>query len=149
MHTSALKTCRIHHNGDYDGDIIITNNDSTSKPLFPIATVDGLDFKDVLRMYLTKRAINPKTVTFKGRGSVIKVSFEDVKSFVSCMLMDRCIAKLEDTTDMNKLLQIARILKVKTNPDILKERKCPHCVGRTGRVSSTCEDCGGSGIEKN
>lgn len=31
MHTTELETCRIHHNGGYDGNVIITNLDSTSR----------------------------------------------------------------------------------------------------------------------
>jgi hypothetical protein len=122
MHTSAFKTCRIHHNGDYDGDNIITNEDSTSKPIGTKVSVK-IDFKDIVALYILYQDKRPKSVIFFDKESKITVSFADIK----------------------KLKQIARILKVKTVPDVVKERKCPFCVGRTGRVSATCEDCGGSG----
>jgi hypothetical protein len=150
MHTSAFNTCRIHHNGDYDGDIYITNEDSTSKPIGEKTTVE-LDFKDAVKCYRDNRKKNPKTVVFKGRSdegkkSEITVAFKDIVSFVSCVLEDRCMAKIESgNLKMGQLIGLARVLKVKINPDILKEEDCPFCVGRTGVVCATCEDCGGSG----
>jgi hypothetical protein len=145
MHTSAFKTCRIHHNGDYDGDIIVTNEDSTSEPIGKKVTVEGFQFEAILSIYLQNRNKKLRTIVIGVGLSKIEVAFKDIEAFVSCMLADRCIGKLEGCSGIDTLIKIARILKVKTHPDILKEEDCPFCVGRTGRVSATCEDCGGSG----
>jgi hypothetical protein len=129
MHTSAFKTCRIHHNhnGDYGGDVIITNEDSTSHAIGTKASVK-IDFKDVIATYIRYRE-RPETVVFLDKESNITVSFDDIESFVELVLIDRCVEKIETLTDIKELKQIARILGVKTNPDIVKEQKCPCCVG--------------------
>jgi hypothetical protein len=100
MHTSAFKTCRIHHNGDYDGDNIITNEDSTSKPIGTKVSVK-IDFKDIVALYILYQDKRPKSVIFFDKESKITVSFADVESFVMGALMDRCVEKLEELTDPN------------------------------------------------
>ena len=45
--------------------------------------------------------------------------------------------------NMNLLITIAITEMINNEDTVIKD--CPFCVGKTGRISSTCEDCLGSG----
>lgn len=44
--------------------------------------------------------------------------------------------------------QIRLLIKDLQNALIKLDVPCPYCIGRTGMVSSTCEDCMGSGVKR-
>lgn len=85
MHTAIYKSCRIHYNSDYSGDIIITNRDSTSVPVGEKATIfcrrvdiisklfdAGIRKNTTVIIQSIKRCCNKE----------IEVLYSDIKSFV-------------------------------------------------------------------
>lgn len=60
MHTSAYMSCRIHHNGGFDGNIYITNKDSTSKPVGEKAEISYTTEK-LIDFFQSHRKSKPET----------------------------------------------------------------------------------------
>ena len=118
MHTSAYKSCRIHHNGAYDGDIYITNKDSTSDPVSTKAKI-AFTTKGLISLFMKHKYSKPKTIVIKGDSkeecdSEIKILFMDLRSYVEDILIDQINEKMKDELELpyEKLEQIASILNI-------------------------------------
>ena len=120
MHTSAFQTCRIHHNGGYDGDIYITNMDSTSKPLGSQSDIKYTT-KDLCNLYRKMYEgkedrdkdypVTIKGIPEEGYGEEITISSLDIKSYVAAYLSDKIQEMLDRTSD-NETLRIAKQLGI-------------------------------------
>jgi hypothetical protein len=130
MHTSVFSTCRIHHNGDYSGDILITNEDSTSKAICPQTTIGystSMMFRRCRDIFKCKNifgedAWKGMVVTLKGtpqgkgRKAKIEVLAKDVIDYVNVVLVDRIQAKLDRSyDDRETLVKLAQVLKIPTD----------------------------------
>jgi hypothetical protein len=122
MHTTALESCRIHHNGDYEGEIIITNKDSTSKAIGTICTIKyitqelvGLQRRLEFSYHDQIRPLNGQ-VTLKGidpeYGKEITVLQKDVETFLAIRLVSKIVEKVEQAS-YESLGKIAQELEIK------------------------------------
>jgi hypothetical protein len=117
MHTSAFKSCRIHHNGGYDGDVIITNQDSTSKPVGAKSEI-RTTFVGLVKVY-KKASRNPKTlkggriklVDSTNANDTILILFEDLEGFLDCAIIDK-ISEMSWDLPHKKLMAVAKILNI-------------------------------------
>lgn len=124
MHTTALDSCRIHHGGDFEGDVIITNTDSTSKPIGPLATIN-FTVRKLINLQRKLEVLNHNAISstqasvcLKNRKTEeefgnpeIRVLESDVKSFLALRLMSKIEDKL-GKAPYESLLKIARDLGV-------------------------------------
>lgn len=101
MHTSAFETCLIHHNGGYDGDVYITNEDSTSKPIGKKATIQ-FSSKELVKLgergrrgIVTLKSIS-KDPKEEEHGKQITIARKDVENYAYDVLMDKVTRKLEN-----------------------------------------------------
>jgi hypothetical protein len=117
MHTSAYESCRIHHNGDYWGDIYITNKDSTSKPVREKAEIRYTAEK-LVSFFLVKREEKCCSVVLNNidtdpEDKEIVVLFSDIEMFYQDILIDGIkekIDQLDEVDDTKKLEQIAELI---------------------------------------
>ena len=132
MHTSAFKSCRIHHDGDYENEIIITNMDSTSEAIgtpsdirFTVRklinfqrNLERSNFKENCEWITGKRARpNNYTVTIKGLkgsdcGKEITILQKDIEDFLALRLMSKIEEKLEGAP-YSSVVKIAQELRIK------------------------------------
>jgi len=85
MHTAVYKSCRIHYNSDYSGDIIITNRDTTSVPVNKISTIFCRRV-DLISELFDAGIRKDTTIIIKSIkrccDKEIEVLYSDIKSFV-------------------------------------------------------------------
>lgn len=125
MHTTALDSCRIHHNGDFGGEIIITNSDSTSKPVGPLRTIKFTVRKLVNLQRRLERSSHMEVfahhgkVTLKGNPNPeydeeLTILQKDVEDFLAIRLMDKIEEKMGSTSiSYETITYIARGLGIK------------------------------------
>jgi hypothetical protein len=120
MHTTELKSCRIHHNGDYSGEIHITNEDSTSKSIGPKSTVTTT-FKKLVDIYIgwarktdskRRNIIIVGEQLLPGDSPNITILKKDLYDFMSIVLMRRIISKVENMS-LRDIDRLATFLKIK------------------------------------
>jgi len=127
MHTVAYKSCRIHYNADFSGNVIITNQDDTSTPISQEAIIT-YSLKDLIRNLEIQQRLFPEgipgsgTITIKsneeGYDKEIEILHSDVELFVKDILIDKIKEELETgDTSLGNLKTIAGILNIK----LLKE----------------------------
>ena len=122
-HTSAFETCRIHHNGGYDGDVTITNEDSTSRPIGPKATIRSTSqklMKQAVICYRNGPGMKEVTIVgidenresnYKGK---ITVESADIMAYASCVLEDRITRKMENSLEYEDMVEVAKSLGIPT-----------------------------------
>ena len=101
-HTSAFTSCRMHHNGGYDGDVTITNEDSTSRAIGSKATI-RTESSELMKIALALIDSKKRTVTVEGvpedssdsEGNSIIVWVSDVKAFAADALSEKITSKME------------------------------------------------------
>lgn len=124
MHTSAYRSCRIHHNSGFDGDVTITNEDSTSIPIGKKASISYSTEGLISAFKIHQRSMSGmdsrhKTVIIEsnlkeGYDSEIEITFIDIQSFVEDVLTSKIEEELESSEIPYKDLEkIAHILKIK------------------------------------
>lgn len=105
MHTSAYKSCRIHHNGDFNGDIYITNKDSTSKPVgdkaeIAYTTEKLIAFFQAHRESKPEKAwlsnLNPEEEELKEDERQIEILFSDIEKYFEDVLIDKIHEEMND-----------------------------------------------------
>jgi len=127
MHTVAYKSCRIHYNADFSGNVIITNHDDTSTPISQKAVIT-YSSEGLIRNLEIQQRLFPEGVP--GSGTIIIESNEegydeeieilhsDIELFVKDILIDKIKEELETGgTSLGDLKTIAGILNIK----LLKE----------------------------
>jgi len=125
-HTSAFETCRIHHNGGYDGDVTITNEDSTSRPIGPKATIRSTSQKLMKQAVVCSRDRNVKDlkevtvigIDENGDGkSKTKITVEsaDILAYASCVLECRITQKIENSLVYEDMVEVAKSLDIPTD----------------------------------
>jgi hypothetical protein len=120
MHTSAYKSCRIHHNGDFDGDIYITNKDSTSKPVGEKAEIEYtteklIAFFQAHRESKLKKVVlsnlNPEGEELKEDEQLIEILFSDIEAYYEDVMIDKIHEGMNDMDcSLDKLEKISKIL---------------------------------------
>jgi len=125
MHTTALKSCRIHHHGDYDGYVFITNMDSTSDWIEPKATIKYTVRKLVnfqrrlekiyfMEAWPGKGEVILKGLKEDGYDKKITILAKDIEDFLAIRLMDKIEEKLEDRNiSYSGIVKIAQELGIK------------------------------------
>ena len=112
MHTSAFKSCRIHHNSGYEGDIYITNEDSTSIPIGEKATVK-FTYRKLVNFYSINTGVN-KTLIIKGlkedkdKPSSITILSADVRDLIT----ESLIQKISDRINNLNYVQVTIVANV-------------------------------------
>lgn len=116
MHTSAFQSCRIHHNGDYEGDIYITNEDSTSQVIGEKATVK-FTYRKLVNLYKKSNGARILNIIGNDDNESETKQISILSSDVECLIGDRIIQKINDKLSSNssfkKLNEIAEILNIK------------------------------------
>jgi hypothetical protein len=117
MHTSAFKSCRFHHNGGYDGDVIVTNQDSTSKPVGAKSEIRTA-FTDLVKIH--KKMSKNREVLKTGRiklqdrlnsNDTILILFADLEGLIDCAIIDT-ISDMSWDLPHAKLMAVAKILNI-------------------------------------
>lgn len=118
MHTSALKSCRIHHNSGYEGIIYITNEDSTSIPIDQFASIQ-FTYHKLVNCYKHNMGSNNTSVTIRGKNenagtkfATITILLKDIETLIQSALLDKIENKLSEAT-FNNTLTIANMLNIK------------------------------------
>ena len=116
MHTSAYISCRIHHNGGYDGDIYITNKDSTSRPVSEKAEIVYSD-EHLISFFKAHRKFKPEKIfltNIKPEGKDdkrIEVLFSDIEAYVEDVLKDKIQNKMDSIKQSTETLEeVVKIL---------------------------------------
>lgn len=121
MYTNVYESCRIHHNGDFDDNIYITNKESNSKSVNKKVEI-SISVKDLIskfRIYkksMSGMVFKNKTIKIESSNLIneIEVLFADIQSFVEFSLEKRIIEKLYGKEcSYEDLEKIADILKIK------------------------------------
>lgn len=116
MHTSAFQSCRIHHNGDYEGNLYITNEDSTSEVIGEKTTVI-FTYRKLVNLYKRSNGIRILNITGKGEEESETKQISILSSDVEGLIGDRIIQKINDKLSNNisftNLIKISEILKIK------------------------------------
>lgn len=117
MHTSAYESCRIHHNGAYDGDIFITNKDSTSTPIEKKAEIRYTSEGLITRFRMHKKmSSQSRTIIIEsntgGDDPEIEILFTDIQSYVEDVLIDKVKEKFDEECSFEDLEKIADILNI-------------------------------------
>jgi hypothetical protein len=120
MHTSAYESCRIHHNGDFDGDIYITNKDSTSKPVgekaeIAYTTEKLIAFFQAHRESKLKKVVlsnlNPEGEELEEDEQLIEILFSDIEKYYEDVLIDKIREEMNDMDcSLDKLEKISKVL---------------------------------------
>lgn len=105
MHTTALESCRIHHNGNFEGEIVITNMDSTSDWIEPKVAIKYtvrklVNFQRRLEKYFMEARSAKSKVSLRGQkedgyGKRITILEKDIEDFLAIRLMSKIEEKLE------------------------------------------------------
>jgi hypothetical protein len=118
MHTSAFDSCRIHHNGGYDGDIFITNKDSTSKPVGELSDIK-FTCEKLINFYHCLSPVERekgRKVTIIGDkeenyGDKITILAEDIESFMACRLIDIIQEKI-NSLESKEIFELAQAMGI-------------------------------------
>ncbi len=116
MHTSAFHSCRIHHNGGYDGNIYITNEDSTSKAIGKKATIKFTCQKliNLYKKVKDQEKVTIKSIPGESDNEEITILVVDIDNFIICRLIDKIREKFDDDKTSNETIRkIAGILGIK------------------------------------
>ena len=108
MHTFICSSCRIHHNSDYSGEIVITNNKTSIN-----STMEDL-FSKFCKC--NKETIKSNTMQIKDTtdDNFIIVQFANINYFFKTILMIKINKKIDsDNCSFDTIKQIADILKIK------------------------------------
>jgi hypothetical protein len=95
MHTSVFESCRIH----YNGDVILTNEDSTSKSISDKSTIE-IPIEQLEAAYnISDFGVSQITIfdTKDKNNKSITVLKKDVESFLKYRLLDKITNKLNNT----------------------------------------------------
>lgn len=116
MHTTTFNSCRIHHNGDYEGEIYISNKGTTEKPIGVIAEISLTvnELKTILKHTKNKPEVTIKTLSDKDCDPQITILTSDIELFFHNRLLTKIQEKLE-TQDIKfkTMKQIAELLRIK------------------------------------
>ena len=110
MHTMTFKdsdSVRIHYNGDYSGDIIISKNGSV--PYHPVRVSTTLE--KMVEIYKEAKIKEVSTPIFEDDKNSISLEFNYLESFFDKILADKIICRLDDLSH-NELIDIAKILNI-------------------------------------
>ena len=111
MHTSAFESCRIHHDGDFENEIIITNMDSTSKAI-GIPSDIKITVRELVNFQRRLEKSPGVTVSIRGlKDHEITILQKDIENFLAIRLISKIEEKINNVSYAT-LVHIARELGI-------------------------------------
>jgi hypothetical protein len=100
MHSSIMGKCTFHHNGGYDGDVIITLCEDRDDAI-------PSEFERIVRENrfkgVDKVVLGPYPDQEEGYEETLEVPFSEILGLYACYLRDKAVEYFENTTDEQML----------------------------------------------
>ena len=119
MHTSAFKSVRVHHDGNYYGECYLTNYDSSSTAIGRKTYIQS-DMSVLINLYKKNKIKKPEAVKIEGitigaseKKETITILFSDLKDLMKRLLVNRITQKMEEGVSFDRLERISTILGIK------------------------------------